>query len=195
MNCIKLLVTSVILLFSAHSFALGLYVEPGVFYEFGNNEVDWPSPLSSSTGSTRGLGVDVKLGIHFDSILFVGADASYSKVKFKNSASDYDADGTSTAYGVIVGGQMPVLGLRGWVGYIFDGTLDPEDSGTYDAKFEQGTGYKLGVGFKLFIVSINLEYMELKYGKSKLEKPTSEDFDSDLKNKVGMLNVSFPFTF
>lgn len=194
MNCLKLFLASGILLFSAQSMAVGFFIEPGVFYEAGNNEVQWPSPLSSSTGTTRGLGVDLKLGVHFDSIVFLALDGSYSKVTFKNSATDYDADATSTAYGAIVGGQFPILGLRVWGGYMFGGTLDPDSSGIYDVKFDEAKGLKVGVGIKILIVSINLEYMDLKYDKSTIEKPVSADFDNKLENKVGMLSVSFPLT-
>ncbi|UXR63329.1 porin family protein [Bdellovibrio bacteriovorus] len=184
------------LLLAAPAYA-GFYIEPGITYEKGDNELDWPAPLSSSTGTTRGLGFDLKLGYHANDVFFIGLEGAYSKPKFENSATDYSADATSTLYGAVVGAQMPVVGLRIWGGYIFGGDLDPEEDNGVDVKFEEAKGPKVGVGIKLFMVSVNLEYMDLEYNKSKLEKagPVSGELDSKLKNKVGLLSMSFPLTF
>jgi hypothetical protein len=181
--------------FGLQAHAIGLYLEPGVFYEGGNNDVQWPSPLQSSTGTTKGFGADLKIGIHFDSVFFIAAEGSYSKVKFENSATNYSADATSTIYDGILGLQFPHFGLRGWAGYVFGGTLDPESSGSYDVKFDTPQGFKVGLGFKIAIVSINIEYMDIKYNNGHLDQPVATDFSDKLHNKVGMLSVSFPFTF
>lgn len=190
----KLILTAGFLLFSANAMAVGFYIEPGLFYEKGDNKIEWPSPLGSSTGTTKGPGLDLKIGLHWDSIVFLALDGTYSRVKFENSATNYSADGPSTTYGAIIGAQFPVLGLRGWAGYVFGGKLDPDQDGTYDVKFEDPKGLKLGLGFKIFLVSINLEYMDLKYDKSTIEKPVSTTFDDKLQNKVGILSVSIPIT-
>lgn len=194
MKILKILLTSALLLFSVKSMAVGLFLEPGIFYEKGDNNIDWPSPLSSSTGTTKGFGVDLKLGLHWNSVVFLALDGTYSKVKFENSATDYSADATSTTYGAVIGGQFPVLGLRAWGGYVFGGKLDPDEDGGYDVKFEDPKGLKVGVGFKIFFVSINVEYMDLKYDKSYIEKPTNMSFDNKLENKVGMVSLSFPLS-
>lgn len=175
----------------------GFYIEPGITFEKGDNELDWPAPLSNSTGTTQGLGFNLKLGYHANDIFFLGLDGSYSKPKFENSATDYSAESTSSLYGAVIGAQMPVAGLRIWGGYVFGGDLDPEEDGGVDVKFEGAKGPKIGVGLKILIVSVNLEYMDLEYGTSKLEKagPVTGTLDSKLKNKVGLLSVSFPLTF
>ncbi len=61
---------------------------------------------------------------------------------------------------------MPIVGLRLWGGYIFDGQIDPKASGAYDVKFTGANGYKLGAGFKILVVSLNAEYMDLSYKNS-----------------------------
>lgn len=191
----RVIIFASILLLSLNSFA-GFYIEPGITYEKGDNTLDWPAPLSSSTGTTQGLGLDLKLGFDIASIFFAGVDASYSKPQFKNSANDYDASAISQTLGLIVGAQMPIVGLRIWGGYIFDGSLDPDQDGNIDVKFSGATGPKIGVGFKLFIVSANIEYMDLSYKTSTLENagPISGTLDSELKSKVGLISVSMPFT-
>ncbi|MEN0059780.1 MAG: outer membrane beta-barrel protein [Bdellovibrio sp.] len=174
----------------------GFYIEPGITYEKGDSELTWPSPLNNSTGDIKGLGFNLKLGFHVNSAFFMGLDGSYSKPKFENSATDYSADASSTLYGAVIGAQMPVAGLRLWGGYIFGGDLNPEEDGAVDVKFEGARGPKVGVGIKIFMISINFEYMDLEYDKSVLEKagPVSGELDSKFKNKVGLVSLSFPLT-
>lgn len=191
----KSIILSSILLLSLNSFA-GFYIEPGITYEKGDNTLDWPSPFSSSTGTTEGLGLDLKLGFDVSSIFFAGLDGTYSKPKFKNSATNYDAVATSETFGLIVGAQMPVVGLRIWGGYIFDGTLDPDQDENIDVKFSGATGPKIGLGFKIYFVSANIEYMDLTYKTSTLQNagPLSGTLDSEFKSKVGLISISMPFT-
>lgn len=195
MKFLKLTLMSLLLGFSSSALA-GLYLEPGVTYEQGDNELVWPSPLNSSTGKTKGMGVNLKLGFHAGGILFAGLDGSYSKPKFENSANNYDADATSSTYGAVLGLQMPLAGLRIWGGYVFGGELNPEESGGADVKFENAKGLKLGAGIRILLVSVNFEYMDLKYD-SVIEQagPISGTLDEQLQNKVGMVSVSFPLTF
>ncbi len=192
----KSLTLFAVVFFSLNSFA-GFYAEPAITFEKGDSTLDWPAPFSTSTGSTTGLGVDLKLGFNMESIFFAGIDSSYAKPQFKNSANNYDASAISQTLGIIVGTQMPVIGLRIWGGYIFDGSLNPDQDGSIDVKFTGASGPKVGIGFKLFLVSINLEYMELAYKTSILEQPgiISGTFNSEYKSKTSLLSVSFPLTF
>ncbi|WP_413586098.1 outer membrane beta-barrel protein [Bdellovibrio sp. HCB274] len=179
------------LLFSAKSMAMGFYLEPAIFYESGKGNVD----IDDSEATTKGLGLDLKLGMHFvDSMLFVGLDGSYSKPKFKHDNTGYDADATSLTYGAIIGVQTPLVGLRFWAGYVFGGTLDPEESGLFDVKFEEATGPKVGAGIKIFFVALNLEYMDLTYKKGTGNWGSIPSLD-DFNNKVTMFSVSVPMTF
>jgi len=184
-------------LFAAvHAKAAGVFVEPGIFYEKGDNELNWPAPLDHSTGTTKGFGVNLKLGFHAANSFFMALDGSYSKPKFEHSANNYDADASSTLYGAVLGAQMPIIGLRLWAGYIFGGDLDPDESNGVDVKFEGAKGPKVGLGFRFLMVSINLEYMDLEYNDSILEKagPVSGTLDNKLKNKVGLISLSMPLT-
>ena len=185
------------LLFGFQAHAVGFYLEPGITYEKGDSKLTWPSPLDDSSGDIQGLGANLKLGIHAKDIFFVGLDASYSEPNFKNSATDYDARARSTLYGAIAGLQAPIAGLRFWGGYIFDGVMDPEEDGGVDVNFTGAKGLKLGLGVKIYLVSVNFEYLDLSYKDSELEKagPVSGTLDSEFKNKVSLVSVSFPFTF
>ncbi|MEK2689677.1 outer membrane beta-barrel protein [Bdellovibrio sp. GT3] len=180
-----------LLLFSAKSMAFGFYLEPGLFYESGDGKVD----IDDSKATTKGLGVDLKLGMNFvDKMLFVGVDGSYSMPKFEHSNTGYDADATSMTYGAIIGVQTPLVGLRFWAGYVFGGTLDPEESGLFDVKFEEATGPKVGVGIKIFFVALNVEYMDLKYKKGSGNWGSVPSLD-DFNNKVTMVSLSVPMSF
>ena len=170
----------------------GFYVEPGITYESGDNTMDWPL-VSDSTGKSKGLGFNVKLGYHANDVFFVGLDGSYSQPKFDSSAG-YEADATSMTYGLVLGAQMPIVGLRLWGGYILGGELDPKENNGFDAKFSDARGPKLGVGFKVLMVSLNLEYMDLEYQKSSVETSGVSVDLNNLKNKVGIVSVSFPLT-
>ncbi|WP_413289863.1 hypothetical protein [Bdellovibrio sp. HCB337] len=192
----KVLIGSLIFLctFSAHA---GFLLEPGLTYEKADNTIAWPSPLTTSTGSSSGLGFNLKAGWSFG-LLYLALDAGMSSPTFKNSAVDYDASASSTLYAGILGVDLP-LGFRVWGGYVFDGSLDPKASNGYDVVFKKANGYKLGAGFKLIFVSFNFEYMDLQYTDSSIETlagvSTNIDLDDNFKNKVYLFSVSVPLTF
>lgn len=191
MKFFKLAFTAAVFLFSAKSMATGFYFEPAVFYESGQGTVD----VDGSDASTKGMGLDLKLGMHFvDHMLFAGFDGSYSKPKFKHDNTDYDADATSSTYGAIIGVQTPLVGLRFWAGYVFGGMLDPDGSGLFDVKFEEAKGPKVGLGIKIFMVALNFEYMDLKYSKGTGNWGSIPSLD-DFENKVSMISVSVPLMF
>lgn len=174
----------------------GLFVEPALTYEHSNDaKITWPSPLSASTGSIRGFGLAGRLGFHVSEAVFVGADARYSRPKFTNSANNYDANAEAMNLGAVVGMQMPEMGLRLWGEYIFMGSLDPAASQNTDVKFEDAKGYRVGVGFHVQSVSLNLEYQKLTYGKSTLQQagPITPGWNMpDLDTASYIASVSFP---
>lgn len=179
---------------SASAHAEGLFVEPAITYETGSNNINWPV-FGPSTGDTKGAGFDLKLGAHVADMLFLALDGSYSKPNFTNSAVSYSAAADESLFGIIIGGQMPIVGLRLWGGYIFDGTLDPQASGAYDVKFTRAQGYKLGVGFRVLLVSLNLEYSDVKFGSATYQvSPVAGQLDEKLQNKSTVVSVSMPFT-
>jgi hypothetical protein len=174
----------------------GLFIEPAITYESGTNSITWPV-FGNSTGNTKGPGFDLKLGGHVMDVLFLALDASYSKPGFTNSAVSYDAAADENLFGVVIGGQMPIVGLRIWGGYIFDGQLDPAASNGYDVKFTRAQGYKLGAGFRVLMVSLNVEYSDVKFGNTTLQASPATfagTLDEKLQNKTTLVSVSMPFT-
>lgn len=186
---------------TAHALsAAGLFIEPSVTYESGESDVNYPSPLSNSTGEVRGLGVGARLGFHVSEVLFVGLDGRYSKPDFSDSSVDYDAESTATNWGPVIGMQMPAIGLRLWGSYVINADLDPEKSGSFDVKFNDGVGYRVGAGFRLAAVSLNLEYQQIQYDSATLQQlgpfSSSDAFNNvDLETQLWIASVSFPLEF
>ena len=184
---------------SAETSELGLFVEPGVTYEMGKTKTDWPG-FSSSSGESSGFGLMGRLGLHVYDIVFAGVDARYSMPNFKDSSVNYSADATQFNWGPMVGIQTPVFGIRVWGNYIVGGFLDPKQSGNgFDVKLNNPTGYRVGVGGRFLMLSVNLEYQNLKYDSLSVEsfggfsvngnytsvKPTNESW---------IVSVSFPIS-
>lgn len=176
----------------------GLFVEPMVTYNLGSKTtVNWPTPLNDSTGSANGFGLGARLGMHVGDVVFIAADGRYLMPKFKDSSVNYDSDATALNYGATVGVQTPVAGLRVWGTYIFGGELDPKASGNFDVKLSDAQGYRVGAGFYFTMVSINLEYQDLKYDKATLQSlgPINANASTNsvtLQDKAWIASVSFP---
>ena len=168
MQSYKTLILTAAALFSFASFADsgGLYVEPGVTYQSYKSSITYPAPFSNSTGNVNGFGLVARLGFHIDEAFFVAADARYSHPDYKDSTNNLNSSATEYDLGPVVGIQMPVVGLRVWAGYILVSQLDPKGSNNVDYKFTDGTGYRVGAGFHVAMLSLNLEYQKLKYGKT-----------------------------
>lgn len=176
---------------------VGLFVEPGVTYETSDSEIDYPAPANNSSGHVKGYGLSARLGIHVLDTVFVGIDGRYSQPDFEDSSTNYSAKAVSTNWAPVVGIQMPIVGLRLWGAAVVDGELNPESSGGYDVKFTQAQGYRVGAGFQFFLVSLNLEYQDVKYKNTNLEQagpfaPGSNLDNTELKNKSWIVGVSFP---
>lgn len=176
----------------------GLFVEPMITYEKGEGEIDYPSPINSSSNDIDGFGVGARIGFHIYESVFIGADGRYSMPNFKDSSLNQDVKAKSFNYGPVIGFQTPTdIGLRVWGGYVMGGQLDPEKDQNVDAKFKDAKGYRVGAGIKLGIASLNLEYQDLKYGETEIEEvgvftPGSNFNDIELKNQSWVLSVSFP---
>lgn len=175
----------------------GLFVEPAVTYETSDFDVDYP--FASSSGETNGLGLGARLGLHVNDVLFVGVDGRYAKLNFEdsNSVFNYDADAEHFNLGPVIGIQMPVAGLRVWGTYIATATLDPKENSGLDLKFSEGTGYRIGAGFHVLAVSLNLEYQKLDYDKTGIQQagPFTGSADSvNLKNESWIASISFPIS-
>ncbi|MBC7420060.1 MAG: outer membrane beta-barrel protein [Bdellovibrio sp.] len=177
----------------------GLFVEPMLTYERGDSTLEYPAPFLNSTGTISGVGLGARVGAHVNEVIFLALDARYAKPNFKNSSNNLDASSASYNYGPAVGVQTPLIGLRVWGSYVLGGELDPEESNNVDLKFTQAQGYRVGVGFQIIMLSLNLEYQDLKYGSTKVEKvgpfAASASDNINLKNKSYILSVSFPLEF
>lgn len=176
----------------------GLFVEPGLSYQLGDTSADFPDPINNSSGENNGFGILGRFGIHASEAIFVGVDARYLMTSFKDSSVDYDAQAAGYNWGPVVGIQMPDLGLRLWGAYVAGGELDPDDSGDIDVKFTDGTGYRVGAGFRVSSVSLNLEYQKLDYDSTSLQEfgpfDPNENFDNvNFNSESWIASVSFPF--
>lgn len=177
----------------------GLFVEPGVTYEKGSTRTDWPLIATDSTGDSNGFGLMARLGFHIADIVLLGADARYSMPNFKDSSVNYSADATQFNWGPMVGVQTPIFGLRVWATYIVGGMLDPKASNSFDVKWEDGTGYRVGAGLRWMMLSFNVEYQTVKYDKMTIENAGGLTLGSVTsvkpKNDSWIASVSFPFDF
>lgn len=178
---------------------LGLFVEPGITYEMGKTKTDWVFPFSSSTGDANGLGVMGRVGLHVYDIVFAGLDARYSMINFKDSTVNYNADAAGFNWGPMVGVQTPVFGIRVWGNYIVGGFLDPKASGSFDVKLNNPTGYRVGVGGRFMMFSVNLEYQNLKYDSLAIESLGGYNANSNLSSvkptqESWIVSASFPIS-
>lgn len=174
----------------------GLFLEPGITYEFNSkSSLNLPSPFSNTSGSIEGAGASLKAGFHASRIIFGGVDVRYAQPKFKDSSNNLETESTSLNYGVLLGAQTGLYGIRAWGEYVFGGSLDPKLDNNIDYKFEEAMGWRLGAGIRLAMVSLNLEYQDLKYDKTQAVLggiPVNSD-SSELSNKALVASVSFPF--
>jgi hypothetical protein len=192
-----ILVASLLTL-SAPAFAAdgGLFIEPSLTYETSDAKIDYPTGFSNSSGSANGAGIGLRVGGHVADILFVGADLRYSKPTYKDSTVNSEAASSAYNYAPVVGVQTPLFGIRVWGAYVLGGELAPEEDKGVQMKFSDPKGYRIGAGIHFLLVSINLEYQDLKYDKTTLEKAgplTGIDMSGNkLTNKSYIVSVSMP---
>jgi hypothetical protein len=178
--------------------AAGLFVEPGLTYEFSDTaRANYPAPLGSSDGSLKGFGLMGRLGFHVNDIVFVAADGRYSRPKFKNDTANYESDANAYNWGVTAGIQMPVAGLRIWGSWVAGGMVDPDAANGLDVKFSSGSGWRVGAGLHVVAVSVNFEYQNITYDNLEIQEVgpfnTSTSFSgTELVTKAYVVSLSFP---
>lgn len=195
---------SLLAIFSTPSFAQekagGLFIEPSLTWEKGDGDINLPSPFSNSESELNGFGVGARVGFHIYESVFLGVDGRYSFLKYEENKINMDADAKAWNVGPVVGFQMPTdLGIRVWGGYIMAGEVDPDKSKEVDLRFESGSGYRVGAGIKLGLVSLNAEYQKIKYDTTKVQSvgvfdPGSNTNNIELDNESMILSVSFPLS-
>lgn len=177
----------------------GFFIEPMITYQNFKADIEYPNTfLSDSSGDVKGTGFGLRLGGHVIDTVFLAADLRYSQPKYQDS--NFEADAKESNYGVVLGLQMPIIGLRLWAGYVVDGVLDPKEDNGVDLKFKEASGPRLGAGFHVAMFSINLEYQNLKYDSTELEKlgPFTDVNAQDrieLTESGYVASVSFPISF
>lgn len=174
----------------------GMMIEPALTYELGYTSIRYPAPFSDSTGTATGFGLGARVAFHFRESFFLGLDLRYGFPQYTDSAVNYDSSASSTNWGPVVGMQMPNIGMRVWGALILGGDLDPAGS-SFDVNFQGAKGYRVGAGFRLASLSLNLEYQNLKYDQTKLEQlgpfsPGTTLGGVQLENKTWIASVSFP---
>lgn len=174
----------------------GLFLEPGITYQgVSDADINYPAPFSGTDGDIKGLGLMARLGVHVGEILFVAADGRYSHLVLKGSS--VDSSGSAYNYGLTAGAQMPVAGLRAWAGWILGGAVNPSATSGFDAKYKSGSGWRLGAGLHIVLVSVNLEYQQTTFDELEVESigPFSAGTSfsgTELKDKAWILSVTFP---
>lgn len=170
----------------------GLFIEPMLTYEKGEADVDLPSPFGSSHSTIDGFGLGARLGFHVLESVFIGLDGRYSKPDYKNSDTDINSEASAFNYGPVVGIQMPTpLGIRVWAGYIAGGQMDVDKDQGVDFKFKDASGYRVGGGIKLAMVSLNLEYQQITYNETEL---SDAGIFSGSTSNVDQINNSYIFS-
>lgn len=175
----------------------GLFLEPGLTYENGSLNLRYPAPvLSDSNENIKGYGFGLRVGGHFADILFLAGDIRYSQPNYESSALNGSSSSQAVNYGVTLGLQTPILGLRVWNTFILDGKLDPGSISNVDVEYTGFNGYRIGGGLYIAFISLNLEYQEAKY-KGTNVKNSGAFAAGALDNVNGteksyILSVSFP---
>ncbi len=178
--------------------AAGFFVEPMLTWERGRGEVNFPSPINTQDTELDGFGVGARFGGHVWETIFLGIDARYSIPTFKSKGLNQDVDAKAWNVGPMVGAQMPFLiGLRGWASMIVAGEVDPDMGANVNEKFKSGLGFRVGAGFNIAFVSLNIEYQKIKYDKTEIQDVgvfavNSSRDDIELDNDSMILSVSFP---
>ncbi len=177
----------------------GFFLEPMITYQNMKADIEYPNTfLSDSSGEIKGTGLGLRAGGHVLDTVFLAADLRYSQPKYQDS--NFEADAKAQNYGVVLGLQMPIAGLRLWGSYIVDGNLDPKEDQSVDLKFTKAQGYRLGAGIHVAMFSVNIEYQDVKYKSTELEQVgpfnnVNAQDSIELTESGLVASVSFPISF
>ncbi len=177
----------------------GFYFEPGFALETGRTSSSYP--MTNSAGSSDGFGVLVRAGYELRHFIIAALDWRMALTQFHDAALDYTANATSANWAVLGGLQIPNTAVRGWIEYIFAGTLNPSAAGSgLDLRYGGATGYRFGLGYKFATdTSANIEYQLLRYNQTRVEQSgpyTGVNFNGSTLGDASLIaGVSFPLEF
>jgi hypothetical protein len=170
----------------------GLLVEPVIGYNLGTS-LDTELPLGLGKKDYKGSGVGYGGRLGFQKLgLQLGVD--YFKSSLSMTSDDFDGNVDMDEWAGFVGYEFPIL-IRVYAGYIFSATGDGRMQGlsglaNAKLKLEDGTGYKLGVGFTgLPFVDINFEIRRGTFTDAKIGSVGIDDVDY----QTYMIGASLPF--
>lgn len=167
----------------------GFYWEPMITYQTGKATLDLGA-LGDANSNVKGFGAGLRLGMHASEIIFVAADARYSRLDFEGTNAN------AWNLGPVVGVQMPNYGLRVWGTYVLAGEADRDKDGDTDVTFKKPNGWRLGAGIHVLSFSLNAEYQDLKYSEATGKAgPLATTIDTDARDKSWIASVSFPMEF
>lgn len=174
----------------------GLFLEPSLNYEQGKGKIDFKS-IAQPSGDLKGWGLGLRFGGHVSDMLFLALDGSYSQPKFTDENGNFDYDLKSWLLGVTLGAQTPVVGLRVWGSYLPLGeiTLDGRGSNDTNIVYKKPQIWKVGAGFRVYMVSLNLEYMTGEYHTLEVKNAgtlLSGDYNGNANRNSWLASVSFP---
>lgn len=180
---------------------LGLAIEPMLIYQQEDAKIrtsQLPVISDDTSATSRGYGFGLKLGGHIGDILTAGVDGRYMQTTLDDSAYG-KARTTKYSVGPTVGVQMPIVGLRLFGTYVLAGAVDPE-AGTQDVdvRFRDPRGYRLGAGFHIGPISLNLEYENISYLNTQVQSygliGGNGNSDIDFDTRGYLASVSFPLS-
>lgn len=191
MNLVKKIVAVAVTSVSMQAVAAdgGFFLEPALTVESSTTNV----AVADENITSYGLGL--RLGGHINDVIFAGIDGRYSRPKYELSSGE-STQADEFDVGPTLGFQTPLWGLRVWGTYLLEGSIDPQAAGGVDRRFSGLDGYRVGTGFRIASVGINLEYEEARYDDVTINgtvAPGSADLDGSARGIIG--SVSFPISF
>jgi hypothetical protein len=178
-----------------------LLLEPmliGNSENFSVRSAPLPVAESNTSGSTLGYGLGLRAGVHVLDSFFVGFDGRYAYEELNNF---FYQDTTATAYsfGPMIGGELPYYGIRLTATYIMLGEFKPTlDAYGLNMKFTDPLGWRIGAGIRIATVSVNLEYQDLTYEKTRVISwgalPPTSAVGTQAESGGYVLSLSYPFT-
>lgn len=175
----------------------GLFLEPSLVYETGKGAIDFQS-VAQPDGDVKGTGFGLRFGGHINDVFFLAADGSYSEPEFSDdSGANFSYDLKSWLAGITLGVQTPVVGLRAWGSYLPFGEIELDGRGSNDSNitYKDPRLWKIGLGFRVAVISLNLEYLTGDYTKMEVRNAgsmLSGTYNGDASRDSWLASISFP---